>query len=426
MAKYTRHIHTIAAALLSGLSLAACSDKIADELPGGDDGNASLVQFEVKTSGSDIVVRTTARANADFDPRNYFPLGNDFIENTSRIRVCSVDRNAGSQNRHPNYDAPYESRDTDPTAYHEYICQKRFPYEDYSYFSTYGDAIALKWDDVGSDGKVIENSGNILKNEADGGYYVFAAMYPFTYQRPGSGTELAVKEDQTYHADTVRKYGHFAADLLLNDIRLCQRQFGRDKFRTPIRLDFNHSLCLLVVNVEVPRYLPLDGLGFKDEDLADNPPKMQLEHVTITYSPDYDKSYDRDDHIIVRAGKDATKTIRMFHTPNFANPNSEGFTSEDTYWDQEQDHAGVVTPVKWMQFCAIVPPVRTLDGTRLHFEICGKKYNYAMSSGSAILFEQGCVTTLTLYIPRGESDPVLIGAKLNDWGSKRTPVIPLQ
>lgn len=431
MAKYLNHICSLVTTISLGLLPGACSD----ESPvSGDAGSrkSAEVQFLVKTSGN-VSVQLSSRAdeNAETDPRDYFPAGNDFIETKSRIRVCSVDRNPGSPHRLPDYDHSYTDRNN-PTRYHEYVCQKKKFYDEYSDFVCYKDAKPLKWDDVDDQtGQVIEESGNILRTTVGGSYYLFAAMYPFTYTRPGTGELLAVREDQTYNLNIAKEYGNYAANLLINDIRLCQKMFGRDYFRSPIRLDFFHSLCMLVVNVEVPLFLASDGLGFTPESIVSNQLEMSVENIGRFYSPQYNPAYDRDDYVEVITNKELLGTIRMFHSPNFSNPaNTDyttGFKLEEAYWDRAEDHKGNPVPVRWMQFCAIVPP-QNLSETDVYirFEIGGKKYRCSLSGTPAIPLEQTHVTTVTLYIPRGDSDPIIVGAKLKDWERKRTPIISLQ
>ena len=431
MAKYFNYIYPLVVVVSLGLLSGACSD----EFPIGGDvgsGESAEVQFLVKTSGN-VSVQLSSRAGGDseIDPRDYFPVGNDFIANQSRIRVCSVDRNPGSLNRLPDYDQPYTDGNN-PTRYHEYICQTKKFYEEYSDFVCYENAIPLKWDEVDEQtGEVKLNTGNILRTTVGGGYYLFAAKYPFTYERPGTRELLAVKEDQTYDPTKASHYGFYAANLMLNDIRLCYKMFGRDNFREPIRLDFYHSLCMLVVNVEVPLYMATDGLGFTHENIVSNSLAMSIENIGCNYTPQYDPAYDKDDYVEVITQTDELGTIRMFHTPNFSNPaNTDytaGFLSKESYWDRTEDHEANPVPVRWVQFCAIVPPQNLSDANAyIRFEIGGKKYRCSLSGSPAIPLEQTHVTIVTLYIPRGDSDPVIIGAKLKDWERKRTPIISLQ
>ena len=431
MAKYLNHIYLGAIAVSSGLLLAACSD----ELPvsgAARQGESSEVRFQVRTSdGVSVQLSSQAGEDSGIDPRDCFPVGDDFIAGRSRIRVCSVDRNPGSSYRLPDYDRPYADR-SNPTRYHEYICQTKKPYEEYSDFVCYDNAIPLKWDDVDErTGEVILNTGNILRTTVGGGYYLFAAMYPLTYERPGNDKSLAVNENQTYETDVAKKYDFYSANLMLNDIRLCYKMFGRDNFREPIRLDFYHSLCMLVVNVEVPLYMAADGLGFTHESIVSNPLAMSLENIGRNYTPQYDPAYDNDDYVEVITDTDELGTIRMFRTPNFSNPaNTDyaaGFSPEESYWDRAEDHEANPVPVRWMQFCAIIPPQNLSDANAyIRFRIGGKTYRCGLSGTPAIPLEQTHATTVTLYIPRGDSDPVIIGAKLKEWERKRTPIISLQ
>lgn len=445
MAKNLMQIY-IGAAILAGGILASSCEK--DMQPIGDFGNgtspsSSEAQLMVKTVGNRSLDVTT-RAD-ESDPRNNFPVGYDFIKDKSRIRVCSVSRDPNTDFNVPNMDNAFVAKSSDnpgiPNGYHEYICQDKKDYEEYSIFNVYnGDTYkgeALIWDKLDANGNVIENSGNILRTTVGGGYYMYAAMFPYTYVPTGTIDGRSVNENQTYNPDDITDNGHYAANLLKNDIRYCYKMFGRDKFRDVIRLDFYHSLCMLVVNVEIPVYNEQDGTGFNFEDIK-KANSMTLNNVFTCFKPNYTKDYDQNDFVEVSAydveNREFT-SVQMFHTPNFRNPsNITGpFNPEDAYWWGEDvvDHDGKPSNVVWTQFCAIIPPQRLTeenpsDNSYLDFEIGGRTYRCSLGGTPAIPLEQTYVTTLTLYIPRGETDPIIIGAHLNDWAKHRTPVIPLQ
>lgn len=437
-----RQIYIGATVLVGGLLVGACSEEVPFNAPTEEE-TSSEAQFLVKTVGNGSVDLST-RANAvdlnDF--RNNFPLGYDFIEGKSRIRVCSVTRNGDDPNRVPEMDIPFDNMTTHPTGYHEYICQKRIEYSEYSIFNTYKpeggtEAVPLKWDELDENGNVKPNTGNILKTDVGGGYYMYAAMFPYLYKPVEESTQdrRMVNEDQTYKDTDKANFGHYAANLLMNDIRLCYKMFGRDKFREPIRLDFYHTLCLLVVNVEIPIFNPEDGTGFEIKDILQTK-EMTLNEVYRCFKPNYTKGYDENDYVEVsptdvEESKREYGTIRMFHTPNFtvpnntAEPSDEPFKETDAYWERAVDHTGKSSHVAWTQFCAILPP-QQLEKAYADFNIGTKKYRCYLSGNPSIPLQQTYVTTVTLYIPREESDPVIIGAHLKDWEKHRTPIIPLQ
>lgn len=432
MAKTFMQIYRWAAVLAWGVLACSCSDD--GEFSGnGENEQSSEVQFLVKTVGNGSV-NVSSRAGEDeidmADPRNNFPRGYDFIQDRSRIRVCSVSRDPNTNFGVPDMDNPYEETKKNYAGYHEYICKQYIPYEDYSIFNTYENAEPLIWDNVKEDGTVEPNTGNILRTSVGGGYYMYAAMFPYVYQ-PLEGSTInnrAVAEDQTYKPVEVE--GYYAANLLVNDFRLCYKMFGRDKFREPIRLDFYHTLCMLVVNVEIPRYDVTDGTGFTDEAIA-NADEMTLNDVYRCFKPNYTKAYDQNDFVEVSAtqveGATARK-VQMFHTPNFSAPKKEkDFEVTDRFWEQDKDHDDKDSKVAWTQFCAILPPQQFSDvNSYISFEIGGRRYRCNLAGNPAIPLRQTYVTTITLYIPRGESDPVIIGAHLNDWEKHHTPIIPLQ
>lgn len=430
MAKSFIHIYRWAI-LLAGVLVSACSD----ELPSNGDTEeetSSEVQFLVKMVGNGSV-NVSTRAGEDevdlSDPRNNFPIGQDFREGISLIRVCSVCRDANSLNFLPDMNNAFRET-TNPTGFHEYICQQRVDFGNYSVFNAYKDAIPLKWDVMGDNGQVAEK-GNIIRTEAGGGYYMFAAMFPFVYG-PSEGSTMEnrfVADDQTYKKDVAKDHGYYAANLLINDFRLCHKMFGRDQFRQPIRLDFHHALCMLVVNVEIPLFNALDGTGFSEVQIA-AADAMSINNVYCRFKPNYDLTYDRDDCVEVStsAVTQERESIQMFHSPNFAHPEkTDGFVPEDAFWLQHEDHEGNPSNVVWTQFCVILPPQSFSDtNSYISFNIGDKKYQCSLAGTPAIPLQQTYVTTLTLYIPREESDPVIIGAHLNDWEQYRTPIIPLQ
>lgn len=428
MQKYT-WVMVLACGVLAG----ACSEDVPTIRENGEE-TSSEVQFRVKTVGNESV-SVTSRAGDDdpLIPRNNFPQCVDFIEEKSRIRVCSVDRNPETEYGEPDMDTPYLSDTDKPTYFHEYICNEKVDYDQYSIFTSYKDSKPLRWDDVDEFGNVIEGSGNILKTSVAGGYYLYAIMFPYRYV-PFEGSvngRRFVSENQTYQSTDLALHGHFAANLLKNDVRLCYKMFGRDKFREPIRLDFYHSLCMLVVNVELPRFNKEDGTGFTDEEIL-NAKSMSVNNIYRSYKANYTKAYDQNDpvEVSVYSGSDAIfGKVDMFHTPNFSNfSDKEGpFEEEDAIWNQDVDHTGAASSVAWTQFCAILPPQRLSDSDPyISFEIGGKKFRCKLSGYPAVPLQQTYVTTLTLYIPREESDPIIIGAHLNDWVKHRTPIIPLQ
>lgn len=432
MEKIFRQLYRGAMALVGAVLVTACSD----ELPShgdAEDTASSEVQFLVKSAGS---VNISTRAG-DEDPRNHFPIGRDFIEGRSRIRVCSVSRDPNTDKGLPDMDNAFVSMDEHPTGFHEYICSQRIEYGEYSIFNAYEDkknnkkAVPLKWDVMNANGTVKE-AGNIIRTEAGGGYYMYAAMFPFVYGPLEGSTQnsRAVSIDQTYDKTVAATHDYYAANLLMNDFRLCHKMFGRDQFRQPIRLDFYHILCMLVVNVELPIFNALDGTGFSTEAIA-AANTMSINNVYCRFKPNYDQTYDRDDYVEVSSSaveSQNLESIQMFHTPNFACPDKlDGFVPTDAFWKQSVDHDNKPSDVAWTQFCVILPPQSFSDtDAYLSFEIGGQKYRCSLAGTPAIPLQQTYVTTLTLYIPREESDPVIIGAHLNDWEQYRTPIIPLQ
>lgn len=419
--------------VLAGVLASACSD----EIPSNGDAEeetSSEVQFLVKTAGNGTVNLSSRAGEGEIgpsDPRNNFPIGRDFIEGRSRIRVCCVSRDPNTPYASPDMDNAFVDMEHYPTGFHEYICSKREEYGTYSIFNAYNESVPLKWDLMNADGSVKEQ-GNIIRTEAGGGYYMYAAMFPFVYgPLPGSTQDSrAVSTDQTYHPDDLTTHGYYAANLLMNDFRLSHKMFGRDQFRQPIRLDFYHILCMLVVNVELPIFNALDGTGFSTEAIA-AANTMSINNVYCRFKPNYDQTYDRDDYVEVSSSaveSQNLESIQMFHTPNFACPDKlDGFVQTDAFWKQSVDHDNKPSDVAWTQFCVILPPQSFSDtDAYLSFEIGGQKYRCSLAGTPAIPLQQTYVTTLTLYIPREESDPVIIGAHLNDWEQYRTPIIPLQ
>lgn len=438
MMKFYNYISLFAAVLLFGLLAFSCSDE--STVVGTSD--SQDVKFQVKISdGVSVHAGTRAEGEEEESIFDRFPVGVDFREGNSRIRVCSVDRSPSSVNYQPNYNMPYEDR-SNPTRYHEYICQKRNEYEEYSDFVSHGNAVPLRWDDVNeTTGERVDGTGNILRTNVDGGFYLFAAMYPYTYERPVRNGEnvLSVNSDQTYSSKDYSEKGHYAANLLVNDIRLCQKMYGYDHFRLPIRLDFFHSLCMLVVNVKIPLFQQSDGLGFEKAEILNynDPPTMQINRVGLHYKPNYEIAYDKDDAVSVSAFTEedvaGLENIKMFHTPNFSSPDKTDpstFKIEDSYYETTETNEGVDVPVMWMQYCAILPFQQLTDAnTDAHilFKVGGKNYRCDFSKISAsVRLEQGHVTIVTMYIPRGDSDPVLVGAQLKEWEHKRTPIVSLQ
>lgn len=440
MMKFYNYISLFAAAFLFGLLAFSCSD----ESPVVGTFGSQDVKFQVKISDG-VSVHTGSRAGGEEENSIFdrFPVGFDFREGRSLINVCSVDRSPGSKNYEPDYNYAYtiDEKDSHPTRYHQYICQTRREYEEYSDFVSYEDAVPLQWDKVNEEtGERIDGTGNILRTN-DGGFYLFAAMYPYTYKRPLKSGEnvLSVNSDQTYDKAIGEDNGHFAAKLLVNDIRLCQKMYGYDHFRLPIQLDFFHSLCMLVVNVKIPLYKETDGLGFYKTDVLNinNPPTMSINSVGLHYKPHYEIAYDKNDAVSVSVVLDDDKAglenIRMFHTPNFSKPDKtdpSNFKIEDYYYETTEEYEGEEVPVLWMQYCAILPFQQLTDANtdvNILFTIAGKKYRCHFSKISEpVKLEQGHVTIVSMYIPRGESDPILIGARLKDWERKRTPIVSLQ
>lgn len=433
MRKYSIHIYTWTAFLILGMFMGACSEETPFSSGSGDD-TSSEVRFLVQTVGNGSVEVSSRAGEEDVevsDPRECFPVGYDFTQGKSRIRVCSVSRDPGSSYSNPDMDNPYTEEK--PTGYHEYICTQKEEYEQYSVFTGYEESTPLKWDEVNEDGTVKENTGNIIRTNSNGGYYMYAAMFPYLYAPTGSTMEKrVVDKDQTYNSGDMAKYGHYAAHLLMNDLRLCYKMFGRDHFREPIRLDFYHTLCMLVVNVEIPLFNEKDATGFTEEAIvaAD---KMSINNIYREFKANYTKAYDRDDYVevspytVAETERETDRHIDMFHTPNFGNPTKTGeFATEDAYWRQDTDHTGAASPVVWTQFCAILPPQQPGENSYISFEIGGRKYRCGLYGQPAIPLRQTYVTTLTLYIPRGESDPVIVGAHLKDWKRLHTPIISLQ